>query len=140
MNKVIKNKKGITLVELLAVIVIMAIITAIAVPLIGNLITSTRESAAAADGNTVYASLRLYALENSDITVSFDFTGDDTTKATALTSLTAAIGPYISVVPTSITGITFSVVETKVTVTAAAGAEINGYAVAWLNNAFVRPE
>ena len=40
------NKKGFTLIELLAVIVILAIITLIATPIVMNLITKARKSAA----------------------------------------------------------------------------------------------
>jgi len=143
MKMMIKNKKGITLVELLAVIVILAIITAIAVPLVGNLITRTRQSAAAADGNTVYAALRLYALENPEATgvdVTYDFTTDDDTDA--YDRLTAAIDDYISVVPASFENITFSVDKTNVTVSSTEGAKINTYSVEWDTdvNAFVRPD
>lgn len=137
MKKMIKNKKGITLVELLAVIVILAIITAIAVPLIGNLITSTRQSAAAADGNTVYASLRLYALENPEVTATYDFTTDDDTNAYG--ALTAAIEDYISVVPASFDNIKFEVDKTDVTVSSIEGAKIGGYDVVWNGSAFVKP-
>lgn len=139
MKKMIKNKKGITLVELLAVIVILAIITAIAVPLIGNLITSTRQSAAAADGNTVYTSLRLYALENPEVTTTYDFTTDDDTDA--YDRLTAAIDDYISVVPASFDNITFEVDKTDVTVSSIEGAKIGDYEVVWSTtaNAFVKP-
>ncbi len=39
LQKRLKNEKGLTLVELLAVIVILGIIAAIAIPSIGNIIT-----------------------------------------------------------------------------------------------------
>lgn len=42
-----QNKKGFTLIELLAVIVILAIIALIAVPVVMNIITKARKSAAA---------------------------------------------------------------------------------------------
>lgn len=45
MTQVLKNRKGVTLVELLAVIVIMGIIAAIAVPAIGGLIDNARVKA-----------------------------------------------------------------------------------------------
>jgi len=138
--KLMKNKKGITLVELLAVIVILAIITAISVPLIGNLISRTEQGAAASDGNTVFASLRLWALEDpQDTTVTFAFTGDETARAAALAALTTAIGPYISALPTSFEGITFTVAGSAVSVTTAAEAKINGHIVEWDGAAFVRP-
>ena len=48
MTRILKNKKGVTLVELLAVIVILGIIAAIAVPTIGGLINRQKENAAQA--------------------------------------------------------------------------------------------
>lgn len=51
------NKKGTSLVELLAVIVIMGIIAAIAVPTVGALLKNTRRKAAGADMLTVIQSI-----------------------------------------------------------------------------------
>ena len=42
LQKRLKNEKGLTLVELLAVIVILGVIAAIAVPSIGNIIENSR--------------------------------------------------------------------------------------------------
>ena len=49
LQKRLNNEKGLTLVELLAVIVILGIIAAIAIPSIGNIIQNTREKAVIAD-------------------------------------------------------------------------------------------
>lgn len=49
-QKVMKNQKGMTLVELLAVIVILAIVTAIAVPSIGGIINNSKKSAHISNG------------------------------------------------------------------------------------------
>lgn len=43
--KLLKNQKGMTLVELLAVLVILGIIAAIAIPMIGNVIENSRNKA-----------------------------------------------------------------------------------------------
>lgn len=59
------NQKGLTLVELLAVIVILGIIAAIAVPAIGNIIANTKYNAAKADAiNALNAATIHFADEN----------------------------------------------------------------------------
>ena len=55
-----QNKKGFTLIELLAVIVILAIIALIAVPVVMNIITKARKSAAADTAYSVLKSAELY--------------------------------------------------------------------------------
>jgi prepilin-type N-terminal cleavage/methylation domain-containing protein len=67
MTFLLKNKRGVTLVELLAVIVILGIIAAIAVPTIGGLIERQRENAAYASYTNVVEAGRLYAVENSEL-------------------------------------------------------------------------
>jgi len=63
MFKILKSKKGVTLVELLAVIIIMGIIAAIAVPTIGNLIERQRQNAAEATWTSIEEAARLYAVD-----------------------------------------------------------------------------
>lgn len=64
LQKRLKNEKGLTLVELLAVIVILGIIAAIAVPAIGNVIENSRVKAIKADALNAIAAAELYLLEN----------------------------------------------------------------------------
>ena len=52
LQKRLKNEKGLTLVELLAVVVILGIIAAIAVPSIGNIIENSKYNAVKADALT----------------------------------------------------------------------------------------
>jgi len=68
MTQVLKNKKGVTLVELLAVIVIMGIIAAIAVPAIGGLIDNSKINAVEAQISAIEDAARLYANANPGIT------------------------------------------------------------------------
>ncbi|AOM82354.1 pilus assembly FimT family protein [Salisediminibacterium beveridgei] len=59
MKKFLKNQKGLTLVELLAVIVILGIIAAIAVPAIANIIDNSRKDAQIANAEAMYDAARL---------------------------------------------------------------------------------
>ncbi len=58
--KILKNNKGVTLAELLAVITIMGIIAAIAIPAVGRVITGARLGAAESDAIAIYESARIY--------------------------------------------------------------------------------
>ena len=49
----LRNNKGVTLVELLIVIVILGIIAAIAVPAVGNIVDNARDDAFIADATTI---------------------------------------------------------------------------------------
>jgi type IV pilus assembly protein PilA len=74
LKKFLKNDKGLTLVELLAVIVILGIIAAIAVPSIGNIIEKSRADAVKAEGIQVLNAAKLYvaAEGNSKTTLKAD--------------------------------------------------------------------
>ena len=65
MFKMLKNQKGMTLVELLAVMVIVGIIAAISIPAIGNLLDNTRKDAAVATAQAVQDAARLYVTSNN---------------------------------------------------------------------------
>jgi type IV pilus assembly protein PilA len=60
MLALLRNKKGVTLVELLAVIIILGIIAAIAVPTIGKLIDNQRQNAAETEWANILEAARLY--------------------------------------------------------------------------------
>ncbi|MDV2885810.1 type II secretion system protein [Alkalihalophilus pseudofirmus] len=61
-----KNEKGLTLVELLAVVVILGIIAAIAVPSIGGIIENSKKDAAISNAQQVISAARLYAAGGGD--------------------------------------------------------------------------
>ena len=89
MRKQLKNEKGLTLVELLAVIVILGIIAAIAVPAIGNIIDSSRIKAAKADAANIVSAANIYFAENTNEKV---FTNEESTKTEGYESYITELG------------------------------------------------
>jgi len=65
--KLLKKEKGMTLIELLAVIIIIAIILAIAIPIIANVIGQSRDRAAVSEALNIISAAKLkYAQEGSE--------------------------------------------------------------------------
>ncbi len=64
LQKRLNNEKGLTLVELLAVIVILGIIAAIAVPSIGGVIANSKVGALKSDMINAISAAELYAIDN----------------------------------------------------------------------------
>ena len=61
----VKNNKGVTLTELLIVIVVMGIIAAFSVPAVGSIIENTKKDAVLADALTIESAAKLYCSSNS---------------------------------------------------------------------------
>lgn len=72
LKKRLKNQRGLTLVELLAVIVILGIISAIAVPSIGNVLDNSKREAIKADAVTILNSAKFYLNDHEDHTGNLD--------------------------------------------------------------------
>jgi type IV pilus assembly protein PilA len=68
LKKFLKNDKGLTLVELLAVIVILGIIAAIAVPSIGGIINKSKDDAVVAEAIQIINGARLAHASDSSAT------------------------------------------------------------------------
>ncbi|WP_243385542.1 type II secretion system protein [Bacillus kexueae] len=66
-KKHLNNERGLTLVELLAVIVILGIIAAVAVPAIGNIIENSKVDGAKADAIAMLNAAKLYELDGGTI-------------------------------------------------------------------------
>ena len=62
----VKNQKGVTLVELLIVIVILGIIAAISVPAVGNIVTNANKDAVLADATNLQSQVDLYCTSEDD--------------------------------------------------------------------------
>lgn len=65
LQKLMKNEKGLTLVELLAVIVILGIIAAIAIPAIGGIIDNSRQDAHIANAEAMVSASRLAVISEN---------------------------------------------------------------------------
>lgn len=62
-----KDQRGLTLVELLAVVVILAIVSAIAFVVIGNVIENSKKDAVVADAQQLISAGKLYEANGGDL-------------------------------------------------------------------------
>lgn len=77
LGQTLKNEKGLTLIELLAVIVILGIIAAIAVPSIGGIINKTEKDAQVAEGLQIISAAKLYVTSNAPTAASTPLDKDE---------------------------------------------------------------
>lgn len=75
------KKRGFTLMEVLAVIVVLAVISFIAVPITLNLIEESRQNSFRNSTNGMIKSIEMYYVENAGTSESLDLGNIDTMKA-----------------------------------------------------------
>ena len=113
------NKKGFTLIEMLAVIAIIAVLVAIVVPAVGNSTEKAKEAADAANIRSIIAEVTTKGLsEGTDCYKSYKLTCDGNFDTTGITQ----IGQFTDAQIEAVGGDTFYIVYTNstsaVTVTA----------------------
>jgi type IV pilus assembly protein PilA len=89
-----KNQKGLTLVELLAVIVILGVIAAIAVPAIGSTITNSKTKADVQTELLIRAAAERYANDNNPLG-----NANGTPVSGATVTLTTLAAGYLQSIP-----------------------------------------
>ena len=136
--KLLKNKKGITLVELLAVLVILGIIAAIAVPTVGSLISNARANAAAETGNGYVQAARLWNLEDNISIITLSAIEDTNRVSTSAESFDPASDGLFFIISN---GVVTNLVTDPANITGSSLStlEINGETVNFSDGVFTRP-
>ena len=95
MKKLMKNQKGFTLVELLVVVVIIGILTAIAIPVYNNASRNAERRAVEANLKTIDSAVQQYKMDNGEMPTTTTIV--DKTKGTLLTWPTGPNGATYSI-------------------------------------------
>ena len=90
MKETLKNNQGVTLVELLIVIVILGIIAAIAVPAVGNIVENAEKDAVIGDATAIRDGAQLYCASNAQADECSDQDSVDNATASALGNSTGS--------------------------------------------------
>ena len=97
-HKRMRNQKGFTLIELMIVVAIIGILTAIAFPLYANIQARARVAKAQADARTLASAVVVYSAHTGALPTGLP----SLTSATLVNGVSA--GPFINPIPTPPTG------------------------------------
>lgn len=96
MKKILKNKKGFTLVELMVVVAILGVLVAVAIPVYNNVTENAKEKTCAANCRTIESAITQAAIEG-DITL--DKTSNTYKKGDEAATVADLAPKYIAEVP-----------------------------------------
>jgi prepilin-type N-terminal cleavage/methylation domain-containing protein len=92
-HRKMRNQRGFTLIELMIVVAIIGILTAIAFPLYANIQARARVAKAQADARTLASAVVVYSAHTGSLPAALD----DLTSATVVNGVSA--GPFINPLP-----------------------------------------
>lgn len=141
MNRIVRARRGFTLVEILIVVIILGILAAIVIPQFTNASQDARKSSLTSQLQTLRSQINLYALQHLDqyptdlVAGGTDAWGLMTTKTNAnhTTTGTPTFGPYLQAAPRNSLNNSSEVLI--VTTDATPGADSGTESAGWVFNA-----
>lgn len=92
-----RNEEGLTLIELMVVVVILGIISAVAIPSISSAINSAKVSTTESDLATLQQSLQRYYIDHNNYPATLGLIADQTNSSGVISTGTGSFGPYVDI-------------------------------------------